>query len=277
MNGTTLAVCVPGADSRTIQRAGMAADQYGLAQLWAGDPRATAPNSDDNYILPALAATAAVTTYVRLGAFLRLGPAVQAMRIAEDIAVVDAASRGRMEVGLVAPLATAQASWEQTAAALLGAYHHWPALNGEAYSVTPPLQQSWLPRVLVGGPEELAVRLGAGRAVWPGSPMTTASRIARRVSLFVEFSSGVCSALAQDPAAFVWDLRSLVDAAGAHQLIAVLSPEADMEHDFHALGSVISPGIRCAREECEQLVRDGWTWVAEKSHLHDSPYQRAPD
>jgi hypothetical protein len=275
MNGTALAVCFPGSDARTIQRAGMAADKFGLAQLWAGDPRASAPNSDENYILPALAATAAATKYVRLGAFIQLGPTAQTMRVAEDIAIVDATSNGRMEVGLLVPPATARASWEQAASALLGAYHHWPALNGETYSVTPPLQQSWLPRVLVGGSQELAVRLGAGRAVWPGDPKPAESSIVCRVSLFFDFSAGVCSMLAQDPVAFVLDLRSLVDAAGAHQVIAVLSRKEDLELDLHALGAVVSPGIRCAREECEQLTRDGWTWVTENSRLHHSPYERA--
>lgn len=272
MNGTTLAVCLPGADARSIQRAGVAADKYGLAQLWAGDPRAAAPNSDDNYVLPALAATAAVTGYVRLGAFLRLGPTTQAMRIAEDIAIVDAASKGRIEIGLVSP-AKADASWEETAVALLGAYHYWPGRNGETYSVTPPLQQSWLPRMLVGGSEEQAARLGAGRALWTGDSKPAAAGVACRVSLFVEFKSGVWSALGRDPAAFVLHLRSLVDAAGAHQLIAVLPPQAALEQDIHALGSVVSPGIRCAPNECEQLARDGWAWVAEKRHLHPSPYE----
>lgn len=275
MNGTALAVCLPGADARTIRRAGMTADRFGLAQLWAGDPRATASNSDENYILPALAATAAVTEFVRLGAFLQLGPTVQTMRVAEDVAIVDATSNGRMEVGLLAPSVATRADWEQAAMALLGAYHHWPSLGGETYSVTPPLQQGWLPRLLVGGATQLALRLGAGRAVWPGDPMPAESPIICKVSLFFEFSAGVCSTLAQDPVAFVLRLRSLVDAAGAHQVIAVLPGEMDLERDLHALGAVVSPGIRCAREECEQLTQDGWTWTTEKSHLHYSPYARA--
>lgn len=270
MNGTTVAVCVPGADASIIQRLGMAGDEWGLEQVWAGDPRSVAPNSDENYLLPALAGTAAVTVDVRLGAFLTLRAATQILRLAEDIGVVDSASGGRLEIGLVMP-EQADKSWEEAASAILGSYHHWP-VGSESYPVTPPPQQTWLPRVLVGGNDAIAARLGAGHAVWDGKATLPESAIARRTVLLVDFVASVYDELAQDPPACIDSLRRKIDVAGAHQLVAVLHSTSGIEREIRALGAVVAPAIRCQAREARQIAHDAWSWLTAKGALHATPY-----
>ena len=75
------------------------AEQLGYESVWVSEHHAT----DDGYlpsVFPLLAAIAVRTTRMRLGSAILLGPFQHPVRFAEDVAVVDQLSGGRLEVGL---------------------------------------------------------------------------------------------------------------------------------------------------------------------------------
>ncbi len=142
MNGTGLSVCLPGAPASVIVGAARLAESHNV-NLWVGDPAAGAPNSDDSYVMTAAAGVAAVTSYIRIGVFLTLAGSATPLRLAEDIGVVDQASRGRLELGLV--VSGEEASWESSAGQLLRAWQEWPA-GARTVAASPRPAQAWMPR-----------------------------------------------------------------------------------------------------------------------------------
>ena len=75
------------------------AEQLGYESVWVSEHHVT----DDGYlpsVFPLLAAIAVRTATIRLGSAILLGPFQHPMRFAEDVAVVDQLSGGRLEVGL---------------------------------------------------------------------------------------------------------------------------------------------------------------------------------
>src|SRR5262249_61562526 len=75
------------------------AEERGYEPVWVSEHHVTA----DGYlpsVFPLLAAIAARTTRMRLGSAILLGPFQHPIRFAEDVAVVDQLSGGRLEVGL---------------------------------------------------------------------------------------------------------------------------------------------------------------------------------
>jgi len=75
------------------------AEQLGYESVWVSEHHVTA----DGYlpsVFPLLASIAARTTRMRLGSAILLGPFQHPIRFAEDVAVVDQLSGGRLEVGL---------------------------------------------------------------------------------------------------------------------------------------------------------------------------------
>ncbi|MCU1397725.1 MAG: hypothetical protein JWN62_834, partial [Acidimicrobiales bacterium] len=134
MNGTHITVCVAGASAGLAARAAALAERWALDSFWVGDPSASAPNRDDNYVVTALAGIAASTSDIRLGAVLSLPDTSVPLRIAEDIGVVDTASRGRLELAL---LVSPDPDWEARATSLLTAFHTVPLPDGRTVSVHP--------------------------------------------------------------------------------------------------------------------------------------------
>lgn len=75
------------------------AEQLGYESVWVSEHHVT----DDGYlpsVFAMLAAIAQRTTTMRLGSAILLGPFQHPVRFAEDVAVVDQLSGGRLEVGL---------------------------------------------------------------------------------------------------------------------------------------------------------------------------------
>lgn len=84
-----------------ILRLARVAEETGFASVWVSEHH----GAEDSYLpslLPMLAAIAAVTDRVRLGTAMALAPFQHPLRFAEDCAVVDQLSRGRLIVGLAA-------------------------------------------------------------------------------------------------------------------------------------------------------------------------------
>jgi alkanesulfonate monooxygenase SsuD/methylene tetrahydromethanopterin reductase-like flavin-dependent oxidoreductase (luciferase family) len=75
------------------------AETLGFESVWVSEHHLT----DDGYlpsVFPMLAAIAGRTTTMRLGSAILLGPFQHPIRFAEDVAVLDQLSHGRLEVGL---------------------------------------------------------------------------------------------------------------------------------------------------------------------------------
>lgn len=121
-----------------------------------------------------------MTSHVRIGAFLTLNGSAEILRLAEDIG--DQASRGRLEIGFVAPDAAAE-QWEKRTRQLLGAWHDWPAGGARKVSATLRPAQPWLSRLVSGGADAAAIadRLRGGVVLLdedtvPSIPSTAAQR-----------------------------------------------------------------------------------------------------
>ena len=270
MNGIRLSVCVPGATSAELVGLGRWADRWNLAGIWAGDPRGAAPNAHDSYVTAAAAAIAAVTADVRIGVFLGLAPGAGLVRIAEDAAVVDQASGGRLELGL----REGGDGWTDDAARFLRAWNDWP-LPGldETVAVLPGPAQPVLPRVVVGG-EPAAETLLAGRVLLEDEPPPV-RLLPRRRLLVVEpdLSGGVIDWLAGGTVERVLALREQATAAGAHELLLVAAPTLT-EEDVRALGTVVVPALRASARDVAAIAGDAWVWLTRKQVLHAPPPPR---
>jgi hypothetical protein len=271
MNGRRVSVSIPGADATTLARAALVADTTNL-DIWLGDPRSRAANADDCYITTAAAGAAAVTSHCRIGLFLSLRGSGSPLRLAEDVGVVDQASGGRLELGLVPPT-SARKDWEKDAQALLRAWHDWPIDDERSVAAIPGPAQPWLPRVVVGDAFDEATRLGAGVLFFAGEDTSAppADGRDRRVALGVELIGSVRSWLADDVLGAVVDLRTEADRVGAHDIVMVLDdPDPTrLEDDLRLLGVVVGTSVRCPAHKVEFLALDAWRWLHELTHLHE--------
>jgi alkanesulfonate monooxygenase SsuD/methylene tetrahydromethanopterin reductase-like flavin-dependent oxidoreductase (luciferase family) len=267
MSGLRLSLAVPGATSAELLELGALADFWNIAGLWVGDPRGAADNRSDSYVTATAAALAARTTDIRLGLFLALGREKQLVRIAEDIAVVDQASGGRVELAFVPP-AQEREAWTKDVARLLRAWNAWEIPSSdEVVPVIPGPAQPTVPRLIVDD-RAAADALGAGRMIFRGEPDADAL-VPRRTVLVVEpgfAKDGVFDWLAGGAVERVTDLRDRARAAGAQELLFVVPGLT--EADVKALGTAVVPGLRAADRDVRHIVSDGWTWLTDKAHLH---------
>jgi len=159
------------------------AEELGFNSIWLSEHHFT----DDGYMpsLPtALGAIAARTERVRLGTAVLLAPLHHPLRLAEDLAVVDLISNGRLDVGLAVgyrskefevmavPRSERGRRTEETVALLRLAWSGRPfSFDGACYrfedvTVTPPPAQSPSPPIFLGGSSipaaRRAGRLGCG-------------------------------------------------------------------------------------------------------------------
>jgi len=266
VNGIRLSLCAPGAGAAQLLALARPAEHWNLAALWAGDPHGRADNADDSYVTTSLAAVAAVTTDLRLGAFLGLPAPDRVVRTAEDAAVLDQASGGRLELGLRAGDGALEG-----AVRLLTAYHDW-ALPGrdETVAVIPGPAQPVLPRVVVGD-EAAADALLAGRVLLAPEPAPRRAVPRRRLlAITPPLQDGVVAWLADDAVGRVLELRAQAAATGAQELLLLAPPDL-AEADIQALGTVLVPALRAAGRDAEAIAADAWTWLTRKRVLHQPP------
>lgn len=273
MNGIRISIALPGRPTPALLAVARHADTWNLGGIWAGDPRAQAANSDDSYVSAAARALAGATEHLRLGMFLSLRGSAGLMRLAEDIAVVDQVSAGRVELALVPPAGDPDA-WSRSAAELLHAWNEVKLPDGKRAAVTPPPAQPTVPRLVVGG-GELADALRAGSALFDGSPAQPERRLVRErrvLMMDAPFKGSVRDWLAAGPLACVRDLRARATKYQAGEILFVLASgrEPD-EADIKALGTVVVPALRAADDDLAGLVGDAWEWLTKKEALHQAP------
>jgi hypothetical protein len=246
------------------------ADYWNVAGLWIVDPRRVAPNRSDSYVTATAAALSAVTADIRLGLCLALSRENQIVRLAEDVAVVDQATGGRIELAFVPPAHDREA-WTNNVARLLRAWNAWEIpSSGELVPALPGPAQPSLPRVVV---EDRAASeaLGAGRMVFDGEP--DQALVPRRTVLVVEpglAKDGVLEWLAGGALERVTELRDRAMSAGAQE-ITLLIEGGLSEPDVKALGTVVVPALRASERDVRVIAADGWAWLTEKAHLHAPP------
>ena len=274
MNGLRLTICAPNASATQLLSIARWADHWNLGGLWIGDPTAAGVERGDSYITAAAAAVASVTTDLRIGVLLALPEGQHTIRIAEDVAVIDNASGGRMEIGLVAG-AAADERWLGRAATFLRSWTDWPVPGGGTVAVTPLPVQPQLPRT-VAGPLAAARELDAGWMAVHGGEPESGRRVARRTIAVASpdpSATALIDWLADDPCARVAALREQATRIGAQELLIVLQRDAAAvtERDVETLGRVVVPALRCVPDELAGIVHDAWRWLTEQGALHDAP------
>jgi Luciferase-like monooxygenase len=260
-----LGIALPGVAVPKLLEIGRAADFWNVGALWVGDPHGRAANANDNYVTAGAAALTAVTQDIRLGLFLGLRSERQVVRLAEDVAVVDQASGGRVDLALVP---TGERAWVERAGRLLRAWSRWqlPGTD-ETVAVLPSPAQPVLPRFVVGDPAA-ADSLGAGLMTFGGDAPSDALVPPRRI-LVVEpdLSGGVEGWLSSGAHERVVELRQQVAAVGAQELVLV-APGNLSEADVKAIGTVLVPSLRASDRDVRAIANDSWVWLTKKHELH---------
>jgi alkanesulfonate monooxygenase SsuD/methylene tetrahydromethanopterin reductase-like flavin-dependent oxidoreductase (luciferase family) len=140
------------------------AETLGYESVWVSEHHVT----DDGYlpsVFPMLAAIAGRTTSMRLGSAIVLGPFQHPIRFAEDVAVLDQLSGGRLEVGL--GLGYREREFELLGVPISERAHRTEALIEVARrlwadgTVTPPPFQQPEPTFWIGGSVDAAARRAA--------------------------------------------------------------------------------------------------------------------
>jgi alkanesulfonate monooxygenase SsuD/methylene tetrahydromethanopterin reductase-like flavin-dependent oxidoreductase (luciferase family) len=140
------------------------AEELGFESLWLSEHHVT----DEGYlpsVFPMLAAIAQRTTSVRIGSAILLGPFQHPIRFAEDVAVVDLLSGGRLEIGL--GLGYREAEFEALGVPISERARRTEALIEVARrvwadgTVTPPPLQQPEPPFWIGGSTPAAARRAA--------------------------------------------------------------------------------------------------------------------
>jgi hypothetical protein len=226
------------------------AERLGLDGIWV---QGTSAGHGDSYATTTAAAIASLTRDIRLGVILRLEDEGDILRVAEDIAVIDHCSSGRVELWLECPPEDG-ARWISTAERLLKNLRVCSAGEHEV-PVTPGPLQPQVPVVTRGAPSALA---DAGVVVeLDGSASRTDHR--GRTTLCVRpdrTQAAVAAAgLPTTLLTAVESLRAAIDSSGAHDVVFVL-PEGFSTVDVEIVASVIAPILRAIDHEVADLVLD---------------------
>jgi alkanesulfonate monooxygenase SsuD/methylene tetrahydromethanopterin reductase-like flavin-dependent oxidoreductase (luciferase family) len=253
MSGLRAGLGLPGADAGAVQRAARLAEDWNVESLWIGDPAHHAHNADDTYVMVAAAAAAAATAHVRLGVFLSARSSAPPLRVAEDIAVVDQISSGRLSVVFSPPDGEpADAAWLADLERIAEAPRGWDLGDGRRMPVTPPPAQPTVPMAVFERGDSAARPLAA---TW--SP----------VLLAVDWPDATTPPSPAD----LLRLKAGADDAGAAEVILLADAAADLDAVFAVVGTVVAPCLRAADHEVGILALDATRWLHERAALHRPP------
>jgi alkanesulfonate monooxygenase SsuD/methylene tetrahydromethanopterin reductase-like flavin-dependent oxidoreductase (luciferase family) len=240
-----------------------AAEREGVGGVWIGGLDGSHDAQGDSYRTMVAAAVAARTDFVRIGCVLTLADADSTLRLAEDVAMIDEASAGRLELLLALG---GDSEREERAVRLLSAWRGWEVSDGRRFPVTPRPAQPALPRLVVSPSFDspAAARLAAGvlvpaeglaaSALSPPPPRTS---LERRVLAF-----GVHSArdfIADGAAGAVWEIRKAADGWEADEVAVWLGPTkaAEISSEVRILTLVLGAGVAGGEAAWEMLAELG--------------------
>jgi hypothetical protein len=232
------------------------AESAALDGVWVGSFNSEPSPKRDAATTATLAAIAAWTEVLRIGAVI--GPLDGASTIvtAEELAVIDQASNGRLEVVL---RATASVCFEDQASALERAWQGTLLPDGRVVAVTPRPRQPALP-MMAFGPADARASERWSQCL----PSTSASDGQRRVGT----RTGVIVGLTQDEPRLEDDLerfvrevqRTLASCDGTELVISMDPMATDLTWRLHAVASVVIPALRANAYEFDLILDDALRW-----------------
>ena len=255
MSPFRVSVGAPGAEAGAVVGLARTAEECNLDAIWIGDPTGEAANRDDAYVMVTAAASAAVTSDIRIGVFLSGGGSTTPLRLAEDIGVVDTMAAGRLSVAFVPPAAPDD-EWRAGLVRILDAWRGWELSGGGVVSITPGPAQPQVPARLVGlgpsGRHLVPLREDGGRSPILVQPWMGQARVPS-----VEE---------------VLKLASEVESADAEEfLLTVDGSSGQLEETVAGLAAVLVPCSRACPDEVELLAHDARRWWEQCAHLHRMP------
>lgn len=230
----TAVLMADGNGARWLEAACLA-ERLGITTFWIGDP---APDRADQFTGSYLAATAgaifARTSALRVGLFMPVGDGPSPLRIAEDLAVLDNLSAGRVEYGpVVAPEDIGGT------VALRNAWRGWPLPGGGTVHVIPHPVQPAIPCLLTcrPSPDDLARLPEAGLLIRAGSASPPSLPNGRRRVLLLDCPPLAATNVDIDVS------RRLAEESGADEIIFSCdgSPEA-----LTFIATAIAPALRAS-------------------------------
>jgi len=260
VSGQRLSIGLRQADGAAALALVGVAEREGVDGVWIGDLEAADGGRGDSYRTMLSAAAAARTISIRLGCVLTLSDPDSALRLAEDLAMIDEAAGGRLELLLVLEDDPAR---EERAMRLLSAWRGWETADGRRFPVTPRPAQPALPRLVAAKSFGTAagVRLAAGGMVLAGelAPGEAGARgsLERRV---IGFEIGSARELiGADAASAVEGIRGPADAWEADEVAVWLGPAAagNLDEEVRLVARVLGPGVAGADTQWEMLTELG--------------------
>ena len=252
MSQLRTSIALPRFKAAQAVAAGRIAEQWAVRTLWFGEA-----GIDPTYIAAAAGAVAATTKALRIGLFIDLDCSASPLRIAEDVAVLDNLSGGRIELGLVA---SGEDDWAERAGTLLDAWEHgWPTPDRNPLAIIPQPIQPLIPRLVVGEPraDEFFRRYSAGRLLIGGRGKPPPRDGHERRVLLLGLAELVSEA---EAVRRLTDLRAAARGLGASEIMV----ESDFDSfDVNAmlLGQLIDPAMRCTLDDIPAIVKDAWQYL----------------
>ena len=258
MSGQRLSIGIEGGGAREYLELAAAAEREAVDGIWIGDINRTNDFRGDSFRTMIAAAVAAATRSVRIGCVLTFADAESTLRLAEDVAMIDQGSGGRLEL----LFATRDAASEAQAARLLSAWRGWATSDGRSLPVTPRPAQPELPRLVAanGFDDETAARLAAGvmaRAQELPDVAAPRARLERRVVAFEVGSAraliagGVIDAVAR--------IRDVADRWETDEVAIWLkaTPAHTLADEVVIVSRIIGPGVAGGDAQWEMLAELG--------------------
>lgn len=257
MSGQRLSIGLRGANASDVLALAAAAEREAVDAIWIGDLDG-GEDPGDSFRTMLAAGVAAQTHFIRIGCVLAFRDPESTLRLAEDVAMIDEASGGRLELLLVLD----DPECEERAARMMSAWRGWETADGRRFPVTPRPVQPALPRLVAapGFDDPAATRLGAGvlaRAAHLPAAARPRTRFDRRVVAFDVGSARELIAGGAGPA--VARIREVADRWEADE-VAVWLPADEQQaiaDEVRLLARVVAPGVAGGEAQWEMLAELG--------------------
>jgi alkanesulfonate monooxygenase SsuD/methylene tetrahydromethanopterin reductase-like flavin-dependent oxidoreductase (luciferase family) len=258
MSGQRLSIGLQGSNARDIIELADAAEREAVDAIWIGSPDRGSEDPGDSFRTMVAAAVAARTHFIRIGCMLTFRDPESTLRLAEDVAMIDEAAGGRLELLLQLD----DADCEERAGRMMSAWRGWDTADGRRFPVTPRPVQPSIPRLVAapGFGSRAATRLGAGVLV-PADDLPAAAsrrtRFDRRVVAFEVRSAR--ELIAGGAAEAIAGMRDVADRWEVDEVAVWLEParREEIADEVRLLARVVAPGVAGGDAQWEMLVELG--------------------